>query len=252
MVNSLKSYVYGTRFWNSIFKNRNELRHWRNRRDAIVKWFRGEQAYLFPFPETAIRVSDFDEQSNALLTFIKVENQHASYLKDLHLRSDSFRGLSVADIGSGPFPTLLVFQDCDRYCIDHLIDEYLELGYPLSLFQSDVHFLHGKSERIPVSDMFFDAVVSRNALDHVDDFQGTAREIKRVLKPGGVLHILVNYHLPTPTEPHTLNDSAILENFDGLNLRKLSESQDAWGFVGGKTVLWSNAPDSLLAGKHST
>lgn len=230
-----------------MFKNRRELGHWRDRRDAIVKWFRGEQPYLFPFPDEAIKVYGFDEQTNALSTFIKIENQHASYLTDLRLRADSFRGFKVADLGSGPFPTLLVFDDCDRYCVDHLIKEYQQLGFPLSLYKSEIHFVHAKAEEIPVPSKFFDVIISRNALDHVDDFQATAREIKRVLKADGILHILVNYHLPTATEPHVLNDSIILENFGELKLRKLSETQGAWGFVGGKTALWSNASEAYLS-----
>lgn len=246
-MNALKTYVYGTRLWHSVFKKRNELSHWRDRRDWIVKWFRGERPYLFPFPDARIKVHDFDEQTNALLTFIKVENEHASYLTDLRLRADSFRGLKVADIGSGPFPTLLVFQDCERYCIDHLIEDYRQIGFPLSTFKSEIHFLQAKSEKIPVPDKFFDAIISRNALDHVDDFQRTAEEIQRVLKIDGFLHILVNYHAPTATEPHVLNDSIILKNFEELKLRKLSESEGAWGFAGGKTVLWSNIPESYLS-----
>lgn len=247
MIATLKTYLYQTRLWHHAFKNRNELRHWRERRDRIVKWYRGEQPYLFPYPSADLRVWDFDEQTNALLTFIKMENQHASYLKDLLLRSDSFQNLKVADIGSGPFPTLLVFENCERYCIDHLINGYEELGFPLQFFKSDVRFINAKSESIPVPDGYFDAIISRNALDHVDDFQGTARELCRVLKPSGTLHIQVNYHQPTATEPHVLNDAVILANFNTLGLRKVVEINDAWGFTGGRTVLWSNAPESALA-----
>ena len=247
MFQTIKSRVYKTRLWHSAFKNRNELRHWQERKESIVSWFRGEKEYFFSFPLSEERVYQFDETTNALLTFIKKENQHASYLKDLLLRADSFRGLKVADIGSGPFPTLLVFENCERYCIDHLIEAYESLGFPLKPFKSDVHFLNAKSESIPVPNSFFDAVISRNALDHVDDFSRTALEIRRVLRPGGILHILVNYHRPTPTEPHVLNDSVIMSEFSELKLRKLLELHGAWGFSSGKTVLWSNAPQSVLA-----
>ena len=246
MITVLKSYFYNTRLWHSVFKNRSELRHWRKRKESILRWYRGEQPYLFPFPDARHKISDFDEQTNALLTFIAFENQHASYLKDLCLRPDSFTNLRVADIGSGPLPTLLVFDDCDRYCIDHLMDSYRAIGYPLSAFEPCLNFIHAKSEDIPVPDHFFDAVISRNALDHVDNFAATARELCRILKPSGILHILVNYHQPTPTEPHVLDDSVIQENFSALALRKIVETPDSWGFAGGSTVLWSNAPESLL------
>ena len=246
MIQNIKSMVYNTKLWHSAFKNRNELRHWYERKENIVGWYRGEKEYFFSFPLPEERVCQFDETTNALLTFIKKENEHASYLKDLLLHPDSFRGLKIADIGSGPFPTLLVFKNCQRYCIDHLIEAYESLGFPFEPFKTDVRFLNAKSESIPVPNSYFDAIISRNALDHVDDFPATAREITRVLKPGGILHILVNYHGPTPTEPHVLDDAVITREFSTLRLRKLLELPGAWGFLNGKTVLWSNAPESIL------
>jgi SAM-dependent methyltransferase len=247
MVAVLRDYLYGTKLWHSVFKNRNELRHWQSRKLNILQWYRGQRTYLFPCPKPEEKINDFDEQTNALLTFIAFENKHASYLKDLSLTADSFKGLRVGDIGSGPFPTLLVFRDCERWCVDHLIKDYIKLGYPISAFEPHLKFLHAKSENIPVPDAFFDAIISRNALDHVDDFAATAREIRRVLKPDGILHILVNYHQRTATEPHVLNDAIIQEHFGALTLRKVLETNDSWGFTGGRTVLWSNAKASLLS-----
>ncbi|MGZ8898703.1 MAG: class I SAM-dependent methyltransferase [Limisphaerales bacterium] len=246
MIQTFKTILYSTKVWHASFKNRNELRHWKERRESIIKWYRGEQQYLFPFPTRQVKVLDYDEGTNALLTFINVENNHASYLSDLLLRKDSFEGMKVADIGSGPFPTLLVFEKCKRYCVDHLIEAYKAIGFPLALFESEIEFLDAKSEALPAADGFFDALISRNALDHVDDFKKTAQEIRRVLKADGVLHILVNYHQPTATEPHVLCDQKIQQCFDGLGMRKLSEVEGAWGFDSGRTVLWSNAPERML------
>ena len=247
MIQEFKSAIFRSKLWHSAFKNRGELRHWKQRKQSILKWYRGERSDLFPFPTASERVCHFDEVTNAFLTFIKVETLHASYLKDLLLRRDAFRGMRVADIGSGPFPTLLVFEDCERYCIDHLMTAYEEMGFPLKPFKQDVHFVHAKSENLPLPQAIFDAVVSRNALDHVDDFARTASEILRLLKPGGVLHILVNYHEPTPTEPHVLSDAAIQEHLGSVGVRKISEVEGAWGFRKGRTVLWSNAPQKILA-----
>lgn len=246
MIQDFKAILYNTKVWHASFKNRNELRHWKDRRKSIIKWYRGEEEYLFPFPARPMKVSDFDEGTNALLTFINVENNHASYLSDLLLRKESFAGMKVADIGSGPFPTLLVFEKCERYCVDHLIEAYKAIGFPLAQFEAEIRFLDAKSECIPVGGGFFDAVISRNALDHVDDFSKTASEIRRVLKPGGVLHIMVNYHQPTATEPHVLSDRTIEGCFAGMGMRKLSEMEGAWGFENGRTVLWSNAPEVML------
>jgi len=246
MIATIKKKVYQTTVWHKYFKNRTEMDHWMSTVDRITKWYLGQKEYVFPFPSEDKKETRFSLRKNAILTYIKVETEDASYLRDLKLRADSFTGLKVADIGSGPLPTLLVFKDCDRYCIDHLIDAYRALGYPIDEFEATTRFINAKSEDIPLNDGYFDAVISRNALDHVDNFESTAEEIKRVLKPGGYLHILVNYHPPTSSEPLTLSDERILYNFGDVDIRKIHEANDAWGFKGGKTVLWSNLPAHLL------
>ena len=76
-----------------------------------------------------------------------------------------------------------VFEGCkEKYCVDHLIEKYQELGYPQKDFFNDVDFVNSKSESMPFENGYLDAVISVNALDHVDDFEKTSTEIKRVLK----------------------------------------------------------------------
>jgi SAM-dependent methyltransferase len=246
MLKVLKQKVYTSKIWHKKYKCRTELDHWRETAQRIVRWYQREEQYVFPFPDLDQMETRYDLQTNALLTYIKIETEHASYLKDLYLRADSFRGMRVADIGSGPFPTLLVFKDCERYCIDHLLDDYKELGFPVLQFGDRINFVAAKSEYIPFTHNYFDAIISRNALDHVDDFAATAKELKRLLKPRGFLHLCVNYHQPTSSEPIVLSDEVILENFSGLRLRKIDEKLNAWGFEGGKTVVWSNLPETRL------
>jgi SAM-dependent methyltransferase len=243
----LKERLFQTPFWHRFFKSRAETGHWKDQIHRIVRWYQGEEAYVFPFPGPSSKEVRFDLQTNAILTFITVETAHGSYLKDLQLRPDSFQGLKVGDIGSGPLPTLLVFEGCHRYGIDHLMSSYRELGYPLDRFANAMNFIEAKAEDLPFEDGFFDVMISRNALDHVDDFEAAAHEIKRVLKPDGGIHILLNYHQPTVTEPLILNDERVQENFGLLGIRKIAEQPDAWGFKGGKTVLWSNLPSRMLA-----
>jgi len=44
----------------------------------------------------------------------------------------------------------------------------------------------GKAERIPLADSIFEAAVSSFALEHIQDPAATAREVHRILRPGGV------------------------------------------------------------------
>jgi SAM-dependent methyltransferase len=54
-----------------------------------------------------------------------------------------------------------------------------------------VHWLQTAGERLPFKDAAFDRVICTETLEHVDDEQVLARELVRVLKPGGILAISV-------------------------------------------------------------
>jgi ubiquinone/menaquinone biosynthesis C-methylase UbiE len=53
---------------------------------------------------------------------------------------------------------------------------------------------------MPYPDAYFDAVISVNALDHVDDFERVASEMQRVLRKGGGIYFEVECHAPAVTE----------------------------------------------------
>ncbi|KAJ4761486.1 Ubiquinone/menaquinone biosynthesis C-methyltransferase UbiE [Rhynchospora pubera] len=61
-------------------------------------------------------------------------------------------------------------------------------GLPISNF----HFLRGVGEALPVDDDSVDAVIGTLVLCSVKDVNGTLREVKRVLKPGG-LYIFIEH-----------------------------------------------------------
>ena len=59
-------------------------------------------------------------------------------------------------------------------------------------------------------DEIVDVVISRNAIDHVDDVTNTFSEIRRVLRKWGEIILSVNYReKPTACEPHILNDKTL-------------------------------------------
>ena len=235
-------------FLNRIFpesKYDSEINFWRKEICNYVKWYRGE-AFLYDTnpPLIGQKVSAYTEEHSAILTWFEL-HQKPKYIKDLQLTADCFKGMKLLDIGSGPFPNSLVFSDCEVYNLDPLIAKYIEIGYPLFHYETRARFIKSFSESIPIEDGFFDAVISVNAIDHVDDFEKTAKEIRRVLKPGGLLRMHVHYHKPTIGEPLEINDTRFLSAFSGFdNLIKISESQNKTGYSlvneNEKYVVWSN------------
>ncbi len=54
-----------------------------------------------------------------------------------------------------------------------------------------VDFICGSGLRLPFRDASFDKVICAEVLEHIPDYQGVLREIRRVLKPGGHLAVSV-------------------------------------------------------------
>jgi ubiquinone/menaquinone biosynthesis C-methylase UbiE len=124
---------------------------------------------------------------------------------------DHFVGRRVLEIGNGPLAPILQFEGCEPHGVDTLNNMYMNAGWPL--FGYDARLLSIRAETLPYPDGYFDAVISVNALDHVDDFGKVASEMQRVLKSGGELRFEVEYHEPTVTEPLRLNDDKVRQAF---------------------------------------
>ncbi|TVP48883.1 MAG: class I SAM-dependent methyltransferase [Gemmatimonadales bacterium] len=221
-----------------------EENFWRIEIDRILAWYRGEREvhYRTPAPAPEDRVQHRDPRLAAILTWFEL-HQKPKYLLDLSLPPDAFRGMRVLDVGSGPMPSGEAFAECELYCLDPLFPRYLNAGWPLHLYRSGTRFVHGYAESMPLEDESCGAVISVNAIDHVDDFQAAAAEIRRVLRPGGELCMHVHYHPPTGTEPLELDDEAVVQAFGWCErLEKRSESHQkssALAAEGESYVLWS-------------
>ena len=160
-------------------------------------------------------VSDLTEdckvssQKEKKLVNVCYEITYPRYKKDLYLEDDSFKGKKVLDLACGPHGGLIAFKDCDKYGVDHLIDEYKKIGYPLD--KHGIKYYQGKSEKLPFHDYYFDVVVCVNALDHVDSLNKTIKEISRVLRKGGKFIGQINFHeKPTETEPILLKHKTLI------------------------------------------
>lgn len=226
-------------------KYKAELDFWKKTLILYEKWYKGElkELYKEPSPNNQQKIKAYSVKDSAILTWEKL-HQQKKYLEDLLLDKLAFKGLKVLDIGSGPHPSAVVFENCKVYCLDPLLPFYIEIGFPLHYYDR-VKFVYGFSENIPFVDNFFDAIISVNAMDHVDDFYKTAKEIKRVLKPKGKIRMHIHYHQKTKTEPLEINDEIVKKAFKwSKNLYKIKESKSKRGHAlknkNEVYTLWSN------------
>jgi len=231
--------------YQSIQKYEEELKHWKNSLKSYQEWYRHEisEFYGEPAPSDEEKIKEHSELVNAIFTWQK-NHQRVKYLEDLELLESAFENQNILDIGSGPHPSALAYKNCNVFCLDPLLPDYMKIGFPFHLYDSRVRFVYGFSEHVPFEDNTFDAIISVNALDHVDDFGKTAEEIRRVLKPTGKLRMHLHYHLKTPTEPMELNDTIIGNHYSWCEgFKKIRESKSKRGFelVNNESyTLWSN------------
>lgn len=118
-------------------------------------------------------------------------------------------GKTILDIGCGPRGSLeWANMATRRIGVDPLANEYLKLGAD----QHQMEYINAPSERIPLEDESCDAVFSFNSLDHVESVEDTVKEIKRIVKPGGVFLLLVEAnHPPKHCEPHNISPRQMVE-----------------------------------------
>jgi len=203
-----------------------ELDFWRRELDSYVEWHEGRLDHLWgvPSPPEQARVRGPDPRRNAVMAWIQTIVDEG-YPSHLFLPRDYFRGERILDVGCGPIPLALGFADCEVYGLDQLVSEYRTLGFPMDAYPAGgrMTYVEAGAEAMPFEDDFFDAVISVNAIDHVDDLGATAREIARVLRPGGTIRIEAHYHAPTVMEPWSIGDDDIVHHFGGLGVRKVRE-----------------------------
>ena len=196
-----------------------ELTHWKTGLQNLEDWFlRGSNLRIGLRPPTNNQKQNGSDSPlvNAVMT---VHALRPHYTERLRVDRQRFHGKRVLEIGCGPMAPILQFEDCSRHCIDPLVDVYMAAGWPL--YEYDAKFINTGGESLPYRDGYFDAVISVNALDHVDDFEQTAREMQRVVRPDGSIFFEVEYHEPTVTEPLRLDDERILQAFSHCTLARV-------------------------------
>jgi SAM-dependent methyltransferase len=203
-------------------KHLSELAWWEEGLRRRVAWYRGERTmYGQPPPTSGEKQVRATIEASAGVTTVAMSLDR--YPQALKIPPTHFAGKTVLDLGCGPYPLSIAFTDCRIVGLDPLVQEYETVGFPLAEFADRVTFVRGFAEDMPFASQSFDAVISVNAIDHVDDFAAAASEIGRVLKKDGELRIQVHYHAPKELEPHALDDEVILAHLGHLGIRKVSE-----------------------------
>lgn len=117
----------------------------------------------------------------------------------------SFEGKVVADFGCGPQGTLVwTDKPKTKIGIDVLATKYFE-EFPSELTTHDMIYVQSSENVIPISTNYVDYLITINSLDHVYNLDLIAKELKRILKPNGVLLASFNLNEPeTECEPQKL------------------------------------------------
>ena len=226
-------------------KQDSEINFWKGVLIDFYKWYSGELPIYnnAPSPKKSEKVKSDTLAKSVILTIRKLYSEK-KYLSDLGLKFDAFNGMKLLEIGSGPISGATCFKGTELHCLEPLLDRYERIGFPV--FLNNIKYIHSSAESIPCRNNFFDAVISINAIDHVDDISKTALEIKRVLRPDGLFRMHVHYHKPQKCEPISLDDDKFIKLFGWVeNLKKVKESTTSFSNnvplpIGEKFVLWSN------------
>lgn len=227
-----------------VKKRLSEALFWKDEICNYIRWYKGEIPRLYftssPLPEQCIEWDTV--QMSAILTWTEL-HQKLKYLESLQLTSGAFAGKKVLDVGAGPVPSGTCFEDCRLYCLDPLNPVYRMLGFPQALY-TDVMFINDPVEHISVEDHFFDAIISVNAIDHVDCLEKAAEELRRVAKPDCLFAMHVHYHKATFYEPIEIDDEVFCRLFGWVDgLRKAGCFRKSYSRSAGRDeefVLWSN------------
>jgi SAM-dependent methyltransferase len=117
------------------------------------------------------------------------------------------RDKSVIEIGAGPYPGVAATKFGWKRCVavDPIARGYVEEGL-LPPACDAVVYIEAPGEKIPLPGEFADLVIIENCLDHVTDPPAVVAEMFRLLRPGGLLWLFVDFSDHTDAlHPHALN-----------------------------------------------
>lgn len=149
--------------------------------------------------------------------------------------ADIGRGETVADVGAGTGLLTLgaverVGPDGDVLALDVSVDALEELRANTSA--TNISYLVGQADVLPLPDASVDAVVTRSVLIYVDDKAEVAREFERVLRRRGSISLF---------EPINSRNLKLTDAVDFSSLGELGERLRVWN-----QAFYANSEDPML------
>jgi SAM-dependent methyltransferase len=147
------------------------------------------------------------------------------FIKDLVRH---FQG-NVLDVGCGIGEFLAHYQYSIGVDINHYVVDYCRKeGFSCSISESN---------KLPFQSNCFDGVLASNILEHLESAEQTAKDIYRILKPGGVFVITVPMkagfrHDPTHRQMFTKIDLKNLANEHGFSVKETYLFPFPWNWLG--------------------
>lgn len=158
---------------------------------------------------------------------------------------DALNGKVILDIGAGE--ALQGILLCERHSPKHfvaleLVPQRLHAAAKRARSLDGLSVLAGDAYRTPFSDSTFDVVLGNGALHHMPEPEKVAREIRRVLKPGGVFFGREpNFHNPA-VRRRVLRGNDVSPNEWAIYPEEVKRSFGNVGFVVTIRLFWRRFP----------
>jgi ubiquinone/menaquinone biosynthesis C-methylase UbiE len=215
-------------------KLKHELRFWTNVWRKNIEengFFNGDISELFKQNNRTL-FKDDGFKNEAFAQLFRIE-------KEFKIKRDIFKNRKVLEIGPGAVQFIEICGAKISVGVDPLSNRFKELGM-INNFSKDTIYLDCCAEKIPLLNSYFDIILSRNCLDHVNNPEKVILEMSRLLKKGGSILLSTDInHKPTKTEPLVLKREDILKCLKKVKIKILMEKIDenTYNFKKGKRLI---------------
>ncbi len=145
-----------------------------------------------------------------------------AFLRDVNVEGvdmTPYQDKVIVDVGCGPRPFVEFYPARAGFMLDCCMREYRREHLLQPETPKKVLCVDCMAEHLPLRTGSVDHVFSINMLDHCYDPESVVAEFRRVIGPGGWIHLNVDIGgSPTPCEPIVFTEERLDAMFEGLQL----------------------------------